>query len=277
MSMTTIAITGSTGHVGGRVARQLSDHEPRLIVRDAARAPHVTGRDVAVAAYADDDAAAAALRGVDVVFMVSAAESARRRSEHREFIAAAARAGVSHIVYTSFVRADPGAEFTLGRDHADAEDAIRSSGMAFTLLRDNFYSDILPLFADADGVIKGPAGDGSVSAVARADVADAASAILLNPAAHAGKTYDLTGPEALTLGEVAERAGRVLGRDLSYRNETIDEAHASRAAYSPEPWQMDAWVSTYTAIAGGTLSEVSPDVERLTGHPARTLEEALAS
>lgn len=258
-------------------ARQLRDLRPRLIVRDAARAPRLPGSPVHEAEYGNGPAALRALDGVDVLFMVSAAESRTRRSEHRTFIDAAARAGVRHIVYTSFFRADPEAEFTLGRDHADAEAAIAASGMIYTLLRDNFYVDVLPTFADPDGVIKGPAGNGAVSAVARADVADAASVIVRDPAAHAGKTYDLTGPEAVTLREVAGRAGAVLGRNLRYHDETIDEARASRAGYSPEPWQMDAWVSTYTAIAGGTLAEVTPDVELLTGHPARTLEEALAA
>ena len=114
--------------------------------------------------------------------MVSAAESPVRRDEHRTFIEAAAQAGVGQIVYTSFAGAAPDAIFTLGRDHHDAEQAIRASGMAWTFLRDNFYSDFFPLFADEDGVVRGPAGDGAVAAVARADVADVAVAVLRDPA-----------------------------------------------------------------------------------------------
>lgn len=127
-----IAVTGSTGAVGGMVARLLGDLAPRLIVRDPSRAPTLPGAEVAVASYDDGPAARAALEGVDVLFMVSAAESATRRDEHRTFVAAAAQAGVAHIVYTSFAGADPDATFTLGRDHHDAEAAIRESGMAFT-------------------------------------------------------------------------------------------------------------------------------------------------
>ena len=126
--------------------------------------------------------------------------------------------------------------------------------MGFTLLRDNFYADVLPLFADESGVLRGPAGEGRVAAVARADVADVAAAVLRDPGAHAGATYTLTGPEALTLSEVAARAGAVLGRDLRFEDETVEEAYASRRAAYPdaEYWQLDAWVSTYTAIADGS-------------------------
>jgi uncharacterized protein YbjT (DUF2867 family) len=150
--------------------------------------------------------------------------------------------------------------------------------MAFTFLRDNFYSDLLPHFADSHGVIRGPAGDGRVAAVARADVADAAVAVLRSPPEHAGAAYMLSGPEALTLTEVAARAGAVLGRELRFEDETVEQAYASRkAAYGAEDWQLDAWVSTYTAIRDGSCAEVTGDVERVTGHPARTLEQALAS
>ncbi|KQY57699.1 MULTISPECIES: NAD(P)H-binding protein [unclassified Nocardioides] len=275
--MTTLAVTGSTGALGGTVARLLTDLAPRLIVRDASRAPTLPGSTVAVASYDDAVAAETALRGVDVLFMVSAAESSTRRAEHRTFIAAAAAAGVRHIVYTSFAGAAADATFTLGRDHHDAEAAIRESGMDFTLLRDNFYLDVLPFFADDSGAIRGPAGNGRVAAVARADVADVAAVVLRAPHEHRNVAYELTGPEALTLDEVAARAGIVLGRELRYEEETLGEAYASRrAAYDVGQWQLDAWVSTYTAIADGSTSRVTGDVERLTGHPARTLEQALS-
>jgi NAD(P)H dehydrogenase (quinone) len=275
--MAVIAITGSTGHVGRLVADQLAYLGPTLVVRDASRAPSIPGSRVVVTDYTDASNSVRALEGVDVLFMVSAAENKFRRVQHRTFIEAAAAAGVDHIVYTSFFGADPGAVFTLGRDHADAEAAIRASGMRFTLLRDNFYSDLLPYFADESGVIRGPAGDGRVAAVARADVADVVAVILRDPAPHAGVTYELTGPEALTLDEIAIRAGAVIGRTLSYTRETVDEAYASRAHYRVEQWQLDAWVSTYTAIAEGETERVTDHVERVAGHPARTIDQALTA
>jgi uncharacterized protein YbjT (DUF2867 family) len=274
--MRTIAVTGATGQIGGRVADLVADLRPRLVVRDASRAPRIDGATVATASYADPDASVTALRGVDVLLMVSAAESRTRREEHRTFIRAAAEAGVGHVVYTSFAGAAPDATFTLGRDHFDAEQAILETGLAHTFLRDNFYLDVLPFFADSAGVIRGPAGSGRVAAVARADVADVAATVLHSPEDHAGATYELTGPEALTLAEIATRAAAVLGRPLRFEDETEDEAYASRrAAYDAEDWELDAWVSTYTAIRDGQVATVTDDVRRITGHDPRSLEDVL--
>ncbi|HWR85973.1 MAG TPA: NAD(P)H-binding protein [Rhodoglobus sp.] len=276
--MTLIAITGTSGHVGGRVARLLGDDVGRIIARDpyrALRLPHQP--HMRVAAYGDADAARGALEGVDLLFMVSGSESPTRREEHRTFIAAAAEAGVGHIVYTSFVGAGPDAHFTLGRDHGDAEEAIRASGMRFTLLRDNFYSDFMPVFAGEDGVIRGPAGDGRVAAVARADVADVAAAVLRAPEQHLDAVHHLTGPEAFTLAEAAERMSAALERPIRFEDETLEQAYESRRRWSDEQWQLDAWVSTYTAIREGEVEAVSTDVETITGHPARSLEAALAA
>jgi uncharacterized protein YbjT (DUF2867 family) len=274
--MTVIAVTGATGHVGGRVARLLADLEPRLIVRDPGRAPEIAGATIARASYDDLDAAVAALRGVDALFMVSASESRTRRDEHRTFIRAAAEAGVGHLVYTSLVGAAPDAAFTLGRDHHDAEQAIVETGLAHTFLRDNFYLDVLPYFADEEGVIRGPARDGRTAAVARADVADVAAVVLRSPDAHAGATYELTGPEALTFTDVATRMSTFLGRPVRFEDETVEQAYAWRKArYGAEDWQLDAWVSTYTAIRDGEFTTVTDDVRRLTGHDPRSLEDVL--
>ena len=278
MSGTTLTVTGSTGKLGRLVAQQLGPALSRLVVRDPSRAPELSGRpEIRAADYADADASVRALQGTDVLFMVSAAEAPDRREQHRTFITAAARAGVRHIVYTSFDGAAPDATFTLGRDHFDAEQAIRASGMTFTFLRDNFYSDFFPLLADEHGVISGPAGDGRLAAVARADVADVAVAVLRDPAAHENAAYDLTGPEAISLTEGAARLTAALGRPFTFVDQTVAQAYASRRRYTDQQWLLDAWVSTYLAARAGGLDRVSDDVPRLTGHPARTLEEALAA
>ncbi|MDI9628900.1 MAG: SDR family oxidoreductase [Acidobacteriota bacterium] len=271
-----IAISGATGNIGRGVIRNLTgtDARLRLIVRDASRAP-AGATDVAEATYGNRAAAEAALRGVDVLFMVSAAESADRLDQHRTFIDAAAAAGVQHVIYTSFLGAAPDAEFTLGRDHWATEEHLRGSGMQVTFLRDSFYLDFLPTLAGEDGVIRGPAGDGRVGAVARADVARSAAAVLRDPAAHAGATYNLTGPQALTLTEVARIITELTGRTTTYHVETIDEAYASRRHYGAPDWQLDAWVSTYTAIASGALDLVTDTVEQLTGTAPLSLADIL--
>jgi uncharacterized protein YbjT (DUF2867 family) len=111
--------------------------------------------------------------------------------------------------------------------------------------------------------------------VAQDDVAAAVTAVLLDPAPHEGRTYSLTGPEALTLTEAAATMSRSLGRRYTFVDETVEEAYASRASYGAPGWQLDAWVSTYTAIASGELAGVTGDVERLTGHQPMSLADLL--
>lgn len=290
-----IAITGATGAVGSRVARRLAGTARlRLFSRDAARAaavaadlPSTTAASAVQSAaldFADEAGAAGALAGADVVLMVSAAETDHRLADHASFIRAAAAAGVGHLVYTSFLAAAPDAVFTLARDHHATEELLAASGLSYTILRDNFYQDVFPLFAGGDGVLRGPAGDGRVSAVAREDVAAVAAVVLAEAAVaravgrtpgHAGATYDLTGPEAFSLEEAAATITEVTGRDVRFLDETVAEARASRAGYGAPDWQLDAWVSTYTAIGSGDLAAVSEDVPQLLGRPAQTLRQTL--
>lgn len=276
-STPTLAVTGATGRLGRRVARRLAGAgvAQRLVVRDPARAPRLPGVETATADYTDGKAVRAALTGIRTVFMVSAKEAPDRVEQHRTFVDAAVEAGVRHLVYVSFFGAAPGATFTLAREHWRTEEHILASGLTHTFLRDNLYLDFLALLADADGVIRGPAGQGRVAAVALDDIADVAAAILRDPDGHAGARYDVTGPAALTLDEVAAAVGQAGGREVRYHPETIEEAYASRARYGAPDWQVDAWVSTYTAIAAGELDGVSDTVERIAGHPPRSLEELL--
>jgi NAD(P)H dehydrogenase (quinone) len=269
-----IVVSGATGRLGGRVARGLGGR-PRLLVRDPARAPQVPGASIAVASYGDRTALREALHDAETVLMVSAAETPERVPQHRSFVDAAADAGVRRLVYTSFAGAAPHATFTLARDHWATEQHIRDSGLEWTFLRDNLYADFLPFMVGDDGVIRGPAGDGRAAVVAQDDIADAAIAVLRDPAPHAGKTYDLTGPEALTLADAAAILERATGREVRYHAETIEEAYASRKHYGAPDWQLDAWVSTYAAIAAGELATVTGDVPHLTGHEATALADLL--
>lgn len=273
-----LVVTGSTGNVGGRVARSL--HEAgaplRLLVRDPSRAPRLEGADVVgFPGYGDGDAVREALRGAEVVLMVSGEESEDRLRQHLAFVDAAAEAGVRHVVYTSFYGASPTCTFLLGRDHAATEARILERGLGATFLRDNLYADVLPHLAGDDGVLRGPAGSGRLSAVAVDDVAAVATAVLEAPDAHVGATYELTGPAALSLSEVAEVMSDVLGRPFRYEEETLEQAYASRAGLGAAPWLVDAWVSTYTAIAEGEMDGVSSHVEDVLGRPALSLAEVL--
>ena len=99
--------------------------------------------------------------------------------------------------------------------------------------------------------------------------------MLRSPRTHHGRTYDLTGPAAVTLHEAAQLMARSTGRAVRYEPETVEQAYASRASYGAPRWQLDAWVSTYTAIANGGLAIVSDAVARLTGRPSMPLAAVL--
>lgn len=286
--MTRIGITGATGRIGRRVAQLLADAAPagtpgaeapalRLIVRDASRAPEIAGAEVAEASFGDAEACVRAFTGVDVLLLVSAAESVDRLEQHLTAVRAAARAGVRHIVYTSFLGASPEAEFTLARDHGATEAAIRSAGPSWTFLRDSFYADVLLDFAGDDRTIRGPAGDGRCGFVSREDVAEVAARALAAPAEYEGRALELTGPGAVTLTEAAEIMTAALGETYRFVDETLPEARASRARYEPAPWQLDAWISTYTAIRSGALDVVTDDVEEVTGHAPRGIAEVVVA
>lgn len=273
-----LAITGITGTVGGLVARELAkaNIELRLLARTPAKAPELPGAVVLRCDYADRALSESSLEGVETLFMVSGRENEHRLDEHKAFIDSAREAGVRQIVYTSFMGAAPDAVFTLARDHFHTEEHIKASGLGYTFLRDCLYLDFLEPFGGPDGTIRGPADDGRVAAVAQADVARSAAAVLRDPKAHAQTAYTLTGPEALTLAEAADVISSVRGRPFTFHNETVDEAYESRKKWDAPPWQYDAWVSTYTAIAAGELAEVTNDVERLTGRRPVSLAELLA-
>jgi len=276
----TIALTGTSGLVGGAVLERLGG-SPILIGRDASKL--ASGFETREAAYGDP-AMTDALAGVDTLFLVSGRESATRRAEHLATVSAAAAAGVRRIVYLSFLGAAPESTFTLGRDHYFTEVAIRETGVAFTFLRDSLYQDYLPFMTGEDGVIRGPAGTGRLSAVARDDVAELAAVVLRDTddgsadhTHHDGVTYAVTGPEALTLAEVAEQLTAASGRAISFHDETEAEAYESRAKYNAPAFEVEGWVTSYQSIGVGEMSQVSGDVERILGRPPISFAEFLSA
>ena len=272
----TIAVTGASGDLGGRVARELATRgvEQRLIVRDLARAPQLPGADVAVAEYEDSEAMAKALDGMGTLFLVSGHEGPERISLHRKAIEGARLAGVERIVYTSFMGAAPNATFPYARDHSATELAIREAGISLTSMRNSLYADVAPQFVGADGVIRAPAGHGRLAWVARADVARLAAVLLVEPG-HEGQIYDVSGPHAIDLHETARILTKATRRAITYHAETADEARASRAG-NPD-WLIEGWIGSYLMLETGEGSVTSHTVEQLTGKRPMTLSELLAA
>jgi len=299
-----LAVTGATGEIGSRVAARLAKlgFKQRLIVRDSERAPHLPGAEVVeVISYGDAVAMGRALAGVETLFLVSAQDlmgvirrsfenrvpvpSYDRVQQHVAAVAAAAAAGVQRIVYLSFLNAASDATFILARDHFHTEEYIRSARVPFTFLRQSLYMDKVPLHVSIDGIIRGPAGEGRVAWVTRDDIADVVVAVLTE-SGHEGRTYDITGPEALTLAETAKQLSFVTGRKISYQAQTPHEVRALRNSSRLDEWEanrrsltgsgitdyeLEVWISHYLQMATGEAATVSDTVPRLTGHPAQAL------
>ena len=270
-----ILVTGASGAVGGRVARLLADRGQRIrmLVRDRTRAPELPGAEVVTGDYADPESLPSAFEDVDTAFIVSGyAEPGERWKLHANAVDAALAAGVGRIVYLSFQGAALDSAFAFARDHARTEQHIRSKGIAYTLIRPNLYLDEVPHFFDDEGVVRGPAGDGRTAWVCRNDLARVLATVLTE-VGHRDGVCDVTGPEAMTLGETAARLSALVGRPLSYRPESRKEGLAWRRPLGAPDWELDAWVSSYEAIAAGELAPVSDAVPRLTGSPALNLEQ----
>ena len=272
-----IGITGVTGKLGSYVA-DLVDKKGIASVhlaRSPERAKVYASAEIRKMVYANTPEVVEALKGIDVLLMVSARENPERVEEHTSFLNAAKLAGVQHIVYTSFYGADEKATFTLSRDHAQTEAYIKKLGFTYTFLRDNFYLDFLIDIALENGEIRGPAGSGRVSAVARKDTSRVAAEILLNPKEWENQTLNLTGPENLSMEEIVELLSKETGNAITYVDESVEEAYESRKKWPAQTWEYDAWVSTYTAIKAGEQAGVSTDVEKVLGRPAMNLIDVL--
>ena len=272
-----IGITGVTGKLGSYVADLVDKKGIASIhlARSPERATVYASAEIRKMVYANTPEVVEALKGIDVLLMVSARENPERVEEHKSFLDAAKLAGVQHIVYTSFYGADEKATFTLSRDHAQTEAYIKKLGFTYTFLRDNFYLDFLIDIALENGEIRGPAGRGRVSAVARKDTSRVAAEILLNPKEWENQTLNLTGPEELSMEEIVEILSKETGKTITYVDESVEEAYESRKKWSAQTWEYDAWVSTYTAIKAGEQAGVSTDVEKVLGRPAMSLIDVL--
>ena len=270
-----IGVTGVTGKLGGQVAKVLSQKGLKAvhIARSPERAIKYDNAEIRKASYENSEESRKALEGIKTLLMISAKENPKRVEEHHDFIDAAKIVGVEHIVYISFYNNKKDATFTLSRDHYQTEKYIKEQGLKYTFLRDNFYIDFFLDLCFEYGEIRGPAGDGLVSAVARRDAADIVVAVMLNVQEYENKVLNLTGPRDLSMKNIVKVVGEKLGKEIFYINETVEEAYESRKVWEAEQWQYDSWVSTYTAIAKGEQSGVSLDIEKILNRPATSLED----
>ncbi len=266
--MDTVLVTGATGTVGSALIPALLARgvAVRAMTRDPGRS--VPGAETVVADLRDPESVAAALKGVDAAFLNS--PSAADAATHQIRFADLARdAGVKRLVLLSQYAANADSPVRFLRWHAEVEEYVRELGIDHTVLRPNLYLQALLGFSRtiAQGFIAAPIGDAAVSAIDTRDIADAA-AVVLTDAGHAGRTYTLTGPRAVTHTEIADALSMVTGRSIVFHDTSADQFAAALNGLLP-PWQVDGLIEDYAHYARGEAAEVHTSVADLTGNPAR--------
>lgn len=270
-----IVVTGATGHLGKLVVEGLLEKLPANQVVAAVRTPEKAadlaerGVDVRRADYTDPDSLVAALKGADKVLLVSSSEVGQRVAQHQAVIEAAKEAGVRHLVYTSAPQATT-STLVLAPEHKATEELIEASGLAATILRNNWYNenyaDTIKQAAES-GSFVGSAGDGRVASATRGDYAAAAVAVLTGEG-HEGKVYELAGDVTWTNADLAAEIGKATGREITYVDLPADEhVKALTGAGLPEP--VAGFLAALDAnIKDGLLAETTDDLRTLIGRPS---------
>ena len=271
-----IVITGAGGHVGGLIADRLTARglSARLLTREPSRLPERAAAEiVGIDGFEDTVAVGSALGEGDRVFMVAMHSSVDDRTrQHRAFVDVAVAAEVGQLVYLSCLGAGPEAVFLHGRSHGATEAMVRESGLPFTIVRMSMWTDDVPNWFDPDGVIRAPAGDGRISFTYRPEIASVIAATLAEEG-HEGKVYDVTGPESVSMPELAALAAEVTGDD--YRCEPLerDAWTAKRLALGRPAWSVEAGLSSWDALHAGEFDVVSNTVSELTGEEPITVKD----
>jgi NAD(P)H dehydrogenase (quinone) len=223
----------------------------------------------------------AAFASAERMLLVSATDLGRRTAQHRAAIDAAKAAGIRHVVYTSGLRPEPPNPAVVAPSHHETEQALARSGMAWTILRMSLYADYqIPEASQsiAAGVLIHNRGDGKVAYVARDDCAAVAAAVLIG-ADHAGKRYDVTGPQAYAAADLAALYGELGGRRVVERRVSDAELVAgivgTAAGDDHLRFGAELVASFGRSIRDGYMAACTDHVAQLTGRRARTLRQVL--
>ncbi|HEX8904304.1 MAG TPA: SDR family oxidoreductase [Longimicrobiaceae bacterium] len=255
-----ILVTGATGKVGSALVEQLAarGEAVRVLARspEKARAQLPAGVEVAQGDLKDRPSLDAAFAGVDRLFLLAATDRQQVEME-RNAIDAAKRAGVKHIVKLSVLGADEQSPVVLARWHRQVERELAESGIPFTLLQPTFFMQNFLGSAgtiQSDGAIYAPV-RGKTSFVDARDIAAVAVAALTEEG-HAGKTYVITGPEAITYGQAAERISAATGKPVRYVEVPEEAARAAMIQSEIPDWYADDLIALFGIINAGWTEEV---------------------
>jgi NAD(P)H dehydrogenase (quinone) len=271
----TIAITGSTGQLGrlAIAALKARSARPIALARDPAKASDL-GVETRAFNYASADAAA--LMDVDTLVLISSNDFNDRVGQHRNVIAAAKKAGVGRILYTSVLKGGA-SPMILAQDHIATEAALRESGVPATILRNGWYTENYTGALGAaiqHGAIIGAAGEGRVSSAARKDYAEAIAVTALD-ASHVGETYELAGDTAHSGADFAAAVAKASGKPVAYVSMSLAEyAKALQGFGLPEGFAT-ALADSDACAARGALYDDSRTLSRLIGRPTTPISETI--
>jgi uncharacterized protein YbjT (DUF2867 family) len=277
-----ILVTGATGLNGTALVRKLSAKGVplRALVRSAAKAAEIAALpnvEIAIADMAKPETLPAALAGVDRAMLNSSADPAVVEVQSN-FIAAAAKAGVRHVVKLSGIMPELDSPFRFARMHGEIEKRLEASGMAFTHLRAGefmpSYFRQVPMIL-AKGALFLPMENQRIASIDIGDLAEIAALVLTNPG-HEGKIYPLTGPEALTMTEVAERLSAATGKTIKYINVPPEDVRKAQLAAGVPPYIADALAELFAERRKGKESQVWPIAQTLLGRRPTSFAEFAA-
>ncbi|MBW7932129.1 MAG: SDR family oxidoreductase [Gemmatimonadaceae bacterium] len=284
----TLLVTGGSGRLGRRVLELLLAHGDHAIIATTRRPDTLAGfpDDRVEVRQADFEQApsqlATAFRGADRMLLIStdAVDRPGRRFEQASrAVEAAALGGVRHIVYTSLAHPVEDSPVLIARDHAKTEQALAASGVGYTALRNNLYTDFLPMnlsAAIASGRLVAAAGDGRAAYVTREDCAQAAAAALRSDF-DGTRYFEITGPAAVSYAELAALASELSGTDVAFVPVDTDALIAAMIGSGlPEP--VARLMASFDAgMQGGYFAPVTSAVQELTGRPPMSVRSFLES
>ena len=277
-----IGVTGASGQLGRLVVQQLLERcqaaDLVAIVRDPAKGADLVGAGVEVrtADYEDRAALDMAVTGLDRLLLISSNEVGKRFPQHKNVIDAAKAAGVKQVVYTSAPKATTSA-LILAPEHKATEEYLAASGLDYTVLRNNWYTENYARtvqMAKDSGTVVAATGSGRVASASRADYAEGAAAVLTGEG-HEGKVYEFSGDSAWDYNELAAVIAAVTGAACTYQP-VEPEALAAAMKEAGADEGLAAFVAALDQnIAGGELSDASPELSELIGRPTTPLRESV--
>ncbi len=283
-----ILITGATGQFGSATINFLLKKMPAdnlvALVRDEDKATELKAKGITlrIGNYDDYASLVAAMKGVEKVLLISGNEIANRQKQHENVINAAKEAGVKHLVYTSFMRKNETKTSPLGmvaKSHIETDKYLINSGLVYTIMLNNLYADILPMFFGPQVLEAGiflPTEDGLAAYTTRKDMAEAAANILIG-IGHENNKYIIANTENYSMDDIAEILSEIKGEEVEYASPT-NKDYVETLMKAGFPQQMaNSLVGFCEAIKQGEFATENTDLETLLGRKPTSLKEYFVS